>query len=205
MTHLQPTPAILAKLLRDLAGTIEADGKRALVMLELLAARGWPNATLGDGGASNGASLLVVDADTGPDGERVPVTSTEAAALHADRWAGKDTELRKLTRHLAHVALRVDALIHDALAHGTTDDPVPAGVGTCEACDHFCNPKKNPDDRLKGKLCPACYIDRRRKQADLSYDEWLLVRRQLKGHTEGAVALTHRFGGVYGQHLGYTG
>lgn len=187
-----PTPPIIANHLRDVARTLDNNGRQATRLAELLAARGYPTSTIGDGGASNGASILVIDTDTGPDGERVPVTTTEAAALHHNRWADTDQRLAQLLRLIWTTGLQLEQLVADLIAHADDVDEIPAGTGSCTACDRFCNPRKDPNDRLRGGLCDACRKHWERTDG-LTYDQWLLARRQLKGHTEGAADLTARF------------
>ena len=157
-------------------------------------------ATRRDGGTSSGPTILVPD-EHGND-ERIPATTTELAGLHHDRWHNIDHRYAQLLRLIWTTTLQLEQLTADLLAHATTDDPTPAGLGNCEACDHFCNPKRNPDDRLKAKLCPACHTDWTRKKTTLDYNDWLQLRRQLKGHTEGADGLNNRFQAVYGGNTG---
>lgn len=180
-----PKPQVLAAHSHQVANDIADHGTAAVRMATELAARGYPSGTLGDGGASSGASILV-------NGERVPVTSTEAAALAHDRFHDVDRLLATLFRTYWSTGVRIQQVMADVLAHASTEDRTPAGMGNCVACDTFCNPRKDPNDRLKTNLCPACYTDRARHK-DISHTDWLVMRRQVKGHTEGAAGLAARF------------
>lgn len=188
-----PHPELIVLHLRRLADSLERHGRRAIATASVLADRGWPSGTLGDGGASNGASILVVDDETGPDGERVSVTSTEAAAFQRDRWHEVDRNLAMLLRLSWSTAVRLESVVADILAHADDADEVPAGTGACEACSKVMRPDaRHPDRRLRAGLCDAC-----RKHWDRSgitdRGDWLLARRAMLGHKEGADALAKRF------------
>lgn len=188
-----PTPQVLARQLRHLADTLEHNGTAAIRAASILAARGYPAGTLGDGGASNGASILVVDEETGPDGELVPCTSTEAAALNHDRWNDADRRLARLLRLVWSTSVQTESLAADLLAHAQDVDELPAGTGSCEACTKVCRPTvKNPDNRLRSGLCDACRKHWARSGIT-DRGDWLLTRRALLGHKEGAEALAARF------------
>jgi hypothetical protein len=74
-------------------------------------------------------------------------------------WNGVDGELDRYLALLTHTASHVASLLTRLLAHASDDDPIPAGTGPCalRTCEHFCNPRRNPDDRLRRGLCPADY------------------------------------------------
>lgn len=156
-----PSPKQLAAYLRRLADKLDTNGGRALEMAGVLAARGFPASTSGNGARSS---------DT--------TSSTERAALLAapkDRggpwrpgeWEDADRRLATNLRTLHTTALTVEAGIDTVLRHASTADQLPAGTGYCTcggdcALDRkgptFCAPRQNgPSDRLKVGLAPNCY------------------------------------------------
>ncbi len=156
---LHPSPKQLAAYLHRLADRLDSDGGRALEMAELLAARGYPANTAGNGARSS---------DT--------TSTTERAALHGapndrgdpwrpDDWEDADRRMAGNLRALHNTALTVEAGIDTVLAHGSTADPLPPGTGYCTCggdCGGrnptFCAPRQNgPSDRLKVGLAPNCY------------------------------------------------
>lgn len=193
-----PKPDVIANNLDHLATVLRRDAQKAITAAHVLAARGWPTGTLGDGGGRSGAAVMV-------DGELVPVTSTEAAALHHDRWANVDQRLAKLLRLIWTSTVQLEQLIADLLAHADDADELPAGTGACEACSKVVRPDaKHPDRRLRAGLCDACRKHWERSGITDRAD-WLLARRAMLRHREGAEALTNRFRhaietAVWGQH-----
>jgi hypothetical protein len=199
------SPRQLAEHLRALARLLEmVDLDTAIRAAPVLAARGWPSGTLGDGGSSTGASIIVTELDdpeVGPDGERVSVSRVEAAYFARSRYDDVDRRLAGLLAEVTRIAKRDLAklvqqsthLAADILAHADDADEIPAGMGNCTVCEHFCNPKKNPNDRLRSGLCDACRKHQANHRDELAYDEWVIVRRQMLGKTEGAAKLQARF------------
>lgn len=169
-----PTPKVLAGHLRDVADALEIHGRAALDLAPVLAARGWPSGTAGGGVSGGGASIRVLNEDG--DEELVPVTSTEAAAMHEDRWADADRELAARLRALFTAAARAHQFVADLAAHADDADPLPAGTGECQACGRFVRPTKaRPDDRLRSGLCDR---DRQAwKRSGLDRQAWLAQRR----------------------------
>lgn len=147
MTVNRPKPAVLANHLDTLAKIVRADGDRVRNLAAILAARGWPSATLGNGARSS---------DT--------TSSTERAALDPDPWIEIDEILARTERVLWVSAVQVSDMYARIMAHDSDDDPVPGGTGPCvlKTCEHFCNPRKDPEDRLKRGLCPIHYARWRR-------------------------------------------
>jgi len=88
--------------------------------------------------------------------EHPPVATVEQAAEH---WAGIDEHLARAERLLWSTASLVERYHAQLMACAPDDDPIPAGTGPCvlKLCEHFCNPRKNPNDRLKRGLCPTHY------------------------------------------------
>lgn len=152
-------PADLVQPLRDLADILERvpahDRRKADVGLcgclectaELLAARGYPSSTLGSGSRSS---------DT--------TSSTERAAGVATgrlpRYVDLDVTLAARLRTLRYTADEVAALVRELRSHeraDLSDDPTPAGTGSCVACGEFVRPGTDPDRRLRSGLGPACH------------------------------------------------
>lgn len=136
-----PHPSVIANLLTQTAQQLRDQGEQARRMATVLAARGYPTATLGNGSRSS---------DT--------TTSTERAALDPNPWANVDDDLTRLERHLWHTALTYQTVATRILAHASDDDPIPAGTGSCARCTKFCRPDDTrPENRIKAGLCPRCY------------------------------------------------
>lgn len=170
------TPATIAGVLRDMAKQLEADGAAAVKAAAYLAARGWPKGTLGDGTGSRTTSTS---------------TSVETAA-RADQeqqdpghWDDIDLRLAKLLRMLWQGAVNGQSMLTDLLAHGQDVDELPAGHGECMCCGRFCQPQRDPNDRLRSGLCDAC-----RKAWDRAgrpeRTDWMHLRRhRLKDGAKG--------------------
>lgn len=152
----------IAKTLDRRAGhnrTLAANGRCRCITCRAhtLAAHAYPSATITDGpGHSDGTS------------------PTERAALTPDRLAQIGAQLPQEIRRLVDTLLRIQSHISIVDAHAPDDDPTPVGTGPCtiRTCDHTCLPRRNPDDRLRSGLCPACYA------------AW---RRWLKDHPDGTI------------------
>lgn len=173
-----PSPKQLAGYLRRLANKLDTHGGRALEMAEVLAARGFPASTGGNGARSSD-----------------PTTSTERAALHnapKDRddpwrpgeWEDADRRLHADLSALHTAALTVESGVDTVLHHATTADNIPGGTGYCTCggddpdspfwCGTFCAPRQNgSSDRLKSGLAPKC---------------WMRFVRWRETHTDGTVA-----------------
>jgi hypothetical protein len=135
-----PKPTVLARNLRQLADRLDDEGDRALYRAPILAARGWPASTNGtDGGRT---------AD--------PTSSTERAALNPGPFDGIDYRMRAQMSNLWAGIVFLHATLDTVMTHASDDDPIPAGTGPCQVvgCEHVCNPRKNPNDRLKAGYCP---------------------------------------------------
>lgn len=157
-----PPPHALAAHLRQVAKLLDGQAThnrtRAATGLcrcptctaHLLAARGWPSNTAGTPG-TNGSS------DTTP---------TEAAALTSSEFHGLDDKLTNAMRTIWTAGLHIQEAMATIHAHAPDDDPLPAGAGPCQRCDHVCNSRhRGPEDRLRSGLCPSCYQARRRMRS----------------------------------------
>src|SRR5690606_6739988 len=105
----------------------------------------------------------------------------ERAALTPDRLAQIGAQHPQEIRRLVDTLLRVQSYISIVDAHAPDDDPTPVGTGPCtiRTCDHTCLPRRNPDDRLRSGLCPACYAAFRRwlkDNPDGTILEWRPIR-----------------------------
>lgn len=138
-----PTPAALADHLEQVASLLRTEGATAVRTAPVLAARGWPAATLGDGTGSKSAN---------------DETSVERAHEQPHAFAAADVRLAWLMRTLSEAGLKVQTLVTDLTAHATDVDPTPAGTGDCERCGTFCrSTKSRPNNRLRAGLCRSCY------------------------------------------------
>lgn len=141
--HRHPTPRVLASYLHGVADRIADHGDTTIDQAAVLAARGWPTSTLGSGGGRSADET----------------TSTERAALDPGPYDGLDDRLALVLRRLWDDAIRADETIDHVLSHASDDDPVPPGTGPCKlpTCEHLCQPRRNPDDRIKAGYCPTHY------------------------------------------------
>ena len=191
-----------AELLVALLKATDLD--RAQRTAPLLAARGWPAGTLGDGGSSTGASIIVTDADTGPDGERVAVTSTEAAAFTHGRYDNADWRLAAALRVIDQALLKITevaqgavSLAADVLAHADDADELPAASGACEACGKVVRSDRGKTpEYLRAGLCNACRMHWDRSGI-LDRGEWLIVRRAMLRTSETKEQMIDRFRQTY--------
>ena len=139
-------PNVLADYLERVAAMLRDRGPAAVDMAALLASRGYPGATNGNGSPSSDAT-----------------SSTERAGTNEpNKWASVDTDLAEDMRKLWYHATRVDGTMSRVLSHATTDDQLPAGTGLCylvKLCEErVCRPTlKDPDNRLRNGLGPACH------------------------------------------------
>jgi hypothetical protein len=133
-----PSPEDLCKALRDLSPTAIASAIRLAALID---ARGWPTATLGDGGSRS------------TDG----TSSTERAAILPPEWAPRSYALASFLHLLDKASRKLNEKVDWTLAHASDVDYVPAGTGNCLACEEFCSPVRNPNDRIVKGFCPKCY------------------------------------------------
>lgn len=146
-TRQQPTRAQLVTQLKNLTRALEANGAQAERMAPLLAARGWPTSTLGDGGSRSTSEH----------------TSTERAGSHRDRWADADQKLARFYLQTYTLVTAGQQLIADLAGHAIADEDhehegratTPNG-GWCLACDRWVTGAA--DDRLRSGFCNACRV-----------------------------------------------
>lgn len=146
----------VAQHLREIASALEDNGSHShadaaagrckclTCAARLLAARGWPAGTTGDGSGSRGA-------DTTSSTERAVVEPT------LPMFAGIDERLAKSLYVMWQVGLKVQSDVRNILAHADKDDVLPAGSGECARCGRFCRPDQKQGDRIKAGYCGACY------------------------------------------------
>ncbi|MCI0635559.1 MAG: hypothetical protein L0206_16840 [Actinobacteria bacterium] len=173
MTGYDPDLA-LASRLRNLASNLEAfphlDGYRDCGCLRCrartYAATGYPTRTLSDGAGRSSDST----------------SSTERAATETGLFADLDYRYAAALDTLDRALADAEGAVNRVMAHASDDDVVLAGTGPCvvTTCDHLCNPRKKPDDRLRGGLCPACH------------QAWLRYQRRHTSHATRSAFLTWR-------------
>lgn len=154
--YRHPTLWSLAQHLREIAAVLDDNGNHsrseALVgrcrclecSARLLAARGWPEATTGDGSGSRGADTT---------------SSTERAVVDPPlpMFTDIDNRLAKSLYLMWQVGLKVQTDARNILAHAEKDDALPAGSGECARCGRFCRPDQRQGDRIRSGYCGACY------------------------------------------------
>lgn len=108
-----------------------------------LAARGWPASVTGDGSGVRSTSTS---------------SPTERAAEWTDPFADANDRLAVYLTRMRTDLLAVLAIAAIVDSHASDNDVVPPGSGACQCgCGHICNPRKDPEDRLKSKLAPSCH------------------------------------------------
>jgi hypothetical protein len=148
MNNQPPTRPVLIAELKSFIKTLEAAGAQAERMAPLLAARGWPTGTLGDGGSRS----------TSTD------TSTERAADHRDRWADADEKLARLYVQLVSLTGAGSQFITNLAASAGTDaDHEGDGMAHtntngawCLACTRWV--PGTAEDRIRSGFCNACRV-----------------------------------------------
>lgn len=169
-----PTPHEIAKVLREAASRLEQHGLDAIDKVSVLSARGYPAATLGDGG-SRGSD---------------ETSSTERHATGRDRspearWFGADADYAQTLQQLDRFARLAVVVTDEIMRHALDVDPTPAGTGECLGCGRFCRPDGDkPGNRLRSGLCPTCYRAWARAGRPLR-GEWVAQRRKTLTDDEG--------------------
>lgn len=150
-----PRPATIGTYLQDVAKLLRDEvrhdrNKTHCRCIDCTAARlaqiGWPVTTVGDGRGSNDVEKL---------------NGVEAAATEIHPFAGIDTRLHRVHRMLWAAARMTEDIYHEIRKHESDTEQV-AGLGDCVVCGHFCNPRKNPEDRRRNGLCNPCRMAWRR-------------------------------------------
>lgn len=165
-----PTPARLARELRSLAKLLDQHGDRAVELAPLLAARGFPSATMGAPGGHGSAEL----------------TSVEAAADAPAPWRDVDDRLARWLRLAWGVTTTGQDLVTKITAHAAPDGEHEGratstpGAGHCLACDRWVT--GGAADRLRAGFCNACRN---------SYQRW----RRNNAHGDRAQFIRWRRGG----------
>lgn len=152
MTIRHPSPKQLAKHLSQAKKLLDDKGGLALDRAELLASRGYPSSTNGNGSRSSDPTSSTERA--------VGLSGDDGDASPPDReWIGFDDRLRNRMQAVEQALLDLEGDIAKALAHDNDADPLPPGTGYCACgCEHYCSPKQNGDeDRLKNLLAPKCH------------------------------------------------
>lgn len=142
--------ADVGKILRD--ESHHQTNKTHCRCIECTAARlaqiGWPVTTTGDGRGTDDIEKL---------------NGVEAAATEVHPYAGIDIELHRALRLFWSSARMVEDKVHAIRKHESDTEQL-AGLGDCVCCGHFCNPRKNPENRRRNGLCNACRLAWRRWQ-----------------------------------------
>ncbi len=178
-----PSPHAIAAAMREAARRLEKAGDLAVEAAYILAQRGYPASTLGDGGSrgtdgTSSTERTVQRAVPGKDDQ-----TRKALPLPPDaKWWGVDARYATLLATANVTSNRLVTLTNDLLHHAGMDDSTPAGTGECRGCARICRPSKDkPGDRLRAGLCPTCYrawlryVD---KDGAMSRPEWVARRRE---------------------------
>lgn len=160
MTIRHPQPQVIADDLEALAAflrTYHVHDKLllrkgrcqcAVCLAERLGARGYPANTAGGIRGSDNTSST----------ERAAGVLSDTTQLAPPPFAGIDEQLHKLLRLLTRTGVNVVSTSIRVMSHGTDDDPVPAGTGSCNCCEKFCRPTPDkPNNRIVSGYCPTCY------------------------------------------------
>lgn len=119
-----------------------------MCLAERLASRGYPTNTAGGIRGSDSTSST----------ERAAGVLSETTQLAPPPFAGIDEDVAKLMRIVFRAAVNIQSTGIRVMSHGTDDDPVPAGTGSCQCCTKFCRPDADhPDNRIKAGYCDSCW------------------------------------------------
>lgn len=166
-----PAPRELGREVRRLAQLLDGDLATALRVAPLLAARGWPGATLGDGARSSDTTTSVERAA----GVTQDVKPTD---IRTARFTNVDRRLASLLAVIHQATTEVTRIAGDVLAHASDVDLIPPGTGGCQCCSRFCRPTaEQPDNRLRAGFCPACWKAWGRAGRP-ERGPWMIERRQ---------------------------
>lgn len=170
-----PTRPVLIAELRGFIKLLESTGAQAERMAPLLASRGFPTGTLGDGGSRGNSEH----------------TSTERAAAHRDEWADADEKLARLYVELFALT-GAGAQFITSLASRAASDEQHEGEGLartgtnggwCMACARWV--PGTADDRIRSGFCNACRMAWNRKVSDDPHaDRAEFIRHRPKHHAE---------------------
>ena len=147
-----PTPAVLANHGRDVAQRIRDHGPQTILRAAVLAARGLPSNTAGNGSRSSDPTSSTERAAglSGDDGDPTPPDS---------EWLGIDATLAQLHRDWWRIGVQLLATYDRIQSQGGDDDEIPAGTGSCRRCDTFWRPTaEKPNDRIRSSYGPCCYF-----------------------------------------------
>lgn len=189
MTVSHPQYGRIATNLRDFANVLDTLGehnRRAAASgtcrclgcrAEILAARGFPSGTLGAGARSSDTTSSTERAIGLAAGETTPLVPPDPS------FVGIDEKLARHMRLIWAAVTEAAGLVGVVNSHAPDDDPIPAGTGHCECCEKFCRPdgSKDPDNRLRSGLCPACHqawLRWRRDKPEAMRPDFIRWRRQ---------------------------
>jgi len=146
-----PTPSVMANHAEDVAKRVRKDGHQVIRRATVLAARGLPNNTAGSG--SRGSD------STSPTERAVGLSGDDGNATPPDaEWHDVDADLARLHRNWWALGTQILAMYDRIQSHASDNDVIPAGAGPCACgCSKTCDPRKDPEDRLKSTLHPTCY------------------------------------------------
>lgn len=162
-----PDPSSIAEALEAAAKALRSNGMDAISMASILASRGYPSATLGDGGSRGSDTTSSTERHGDPDNHPT--------------FANIDWYYAQLLHTAWTSATKIASRTVEIIAHATDIDPTPAGTGSCRACNRLCRPTAaKPGNRLKAGLCPTCYKawERYRVDGPMLWSEWVAKRRE---------------------------
>lgn len=173
-----PEPYAMAEALRSLADLLDESGKQAIRTAPVLAARGFPTSTIGDGGSRSTEGTSSTERGGT---QAVPIinprTNKPYPPSELVRFHLIDSRLAAALATAYRGVLLSHVLIAEVVMHADDIDALPAGTGSCLRCGRFCRPTADrPDNRLRSKLCDACRKAwTRASEADrsLTRGEWL--------------------------------
>lgn len=181
MNSQPPTRVQLLVRLKAVTKLLESTGAHAEQMARLLAARGWPTGTLGDGTGSRSSAEL---------------TSVESAADHRDRWAGVDERLALFyVETFAVLGLGEQLLTDLAASAGSDEEHEGANLartgtngGWCIGCGRWV--PGSSEDRLRGGACNACRMAWNRHVAENPDASRPLFMQNRPAHADPTARLT---------------
>jgi hypothetical protein len=154
-----PTPAVLANHGRDVAARIREHGPQVILRAAVLAARGLPANTAGNGSrGSDPTSSTERAAGASGDGDDEHDPPMNLTPPNSE-WLNIDVELAQLHRDWWRIGVQLLAAYDRIQSQGSDDDPIPAGTGSCRRCDLFWRPTaEKPNNRIRSSYGPCCYF-----------------------------------------------
>lgn len=148
MTPPAPPPRELASTLRNVADILDRHGDRALELAPLLAARGWPASTMGNGSRGDSGYTSVESAVVAPGKLDTPDITPNL------NWNDVDVHVNQTAHQVWVLGLALRTMVIRIIDHAPTVEQNRKTGGDCFACDRVV--AGTHVDRLRAGYCNAC-------------------------------------------------